>query len=138
MKEKKKKQEKRLFIHKILHQTSKGLEQSRHLPSVFQRSVQGKQSVASVLYLAHWGCSQPTPKQRGHPGVAHCTFYQKLLFSWWQKKKFREMLLKPKSNSLPLLPKAYGLAINWLFLQTKYVLWTELTESRLVLSIQWY
>lgn len=70
------------------------------LPSVFPHLVQGKQLVAAVLYSAHWGCSQPAPKQRGHPGVVHCTFYQKLLFSCWQKDK------KTKLEKSYLCPKA--------------------------------
>lgn len=50
-------------------------------------------------------------------------------------QKFREELHKPKGNSLLLLPKACGLVINWVFLQTSYVLWTELTECRFSYSV---
>lgn len=101
------------FPYKILHQTSRGLEQSWHLPSVFPHLEQGKQLVASVLYLAHEGCFQSTPKQRGHPGVVHCTFYQIWLFSWWKKNRNSEKLPEPKCNSLPLLSKAHGLVTNF-------------------------
>lgn len=54
-------------------------------------------------------------------------------------QKGSEKSPKPKSNNLPLLSKAYGLVINWVFLQTSYYLWTELTESRFTsLSVQCY